>query len=47
MSYHNSTAMTTADILLLSKKIALGIAIFLLPLAVIAGGLWLTWYLFH
>lgn len=47
MLSHNTTAMTTADILLLIKKIGIGIAIFLVPLAVIAGGLWLAWYLFH
>lgn len=47
MLYHKAPVMTTADIFLLIKKIAIGIAIFLLPLAVIAGGLWLVWHLFQ
>jgi hypothetical protein len=39
--------MTSADIILLSKKIAVGILIFLVPLAVIAGGLWLAYSFFQ
>jgi len=39
--------MTTSDVLLLVKKIAVGIAVFLVPLAIIATGLWLTWHLFQ
>jgi hypothetical protein len=34
--------MTTADVIILSKKIAVGILIFLIPLAIIAGGLWIA-----
>jgi hypothetical protein len=34
--------MTTTDVIILSKKIAVGILIFLIPLAIIAGGLWLA-----
>lgn len=33
--------MTTTDVIILSKKIAVGILIFLIPLLIIAGGLWL------
>lgn len=47
MLYHKTTFMNTADVFLLVKKIAIGIAIFLLPLAVIAGSLWLVWRLFQ
>jgi hypothetical protein len=39
--------MTTADILLLIRKIAVGILIFLVPLAIIAGGIWLLSILFN
>jgi len=34
--------MTTTDVIILSKKIAVGILIFLIPLVIIAGGLWLA-----
>jgi hypothetical protein len=34
--------MTTGDVIILSKKIAVGILIFLIPLVIIAGGLWLA-----
>ena len=34
--------MTTTDVIILSKKIAVGILIFLIPLTIIAGGLWLA-----
>jgi hypothetical protein len=39
--------MTTADVIILSKKIAVGILIFLIPLVIIAGGIWLAHGLFH
>jgi hypothetical protein len=35
-------AMNLTDAWLLTKKILLGIAITLVPLAILAGGLWLT-----
>jgi hypothetical protein len=38
--------MNAADIALLVKKIAVGIFIFLLPLLIIAGGIWLAYNLF-
>lgn len=34
--------MTTADLIILTKKIAVGILIFLIPLLIIAGGIWLA-----
>jgi len=34
--------MTTGDVIILSKKIAVGILIFLIPLVIIAGGIWLA-----
>lgn len=34
--------MTTGDFIILSKKIAVGILIFLIPLLIIAGGIWLA-----
>jgi hypothetical protein len=34
--------MTTTDVIILTKKIAVGILIFLIPLVIIAGGLWLA-----
>jgi hypothetical protein len=34
--------MTTGDFVILSKKIAVGILIFLIPLVIIAGGIWLA-----
>ncbi|SEN96908.1 hypothetical protein [Niastella yeongjuensis] len=34
--------MTITDLIILSKKIAVGILVFLIPLAIIAGGLWLA-----
>lgn len=34
--------MTVTDVIILSKKIAVGILIFLIPLVIIAGGLWLA-----
>jgi hypothetical protein len=39
--------MTIADILLLIRKIAVGIFIFLVPLAIIAGGIWLLSIFFN
>jgi hypothetical protein len=35
--------MTIADVALLAKKIAVGILIFLIPLALIAGGIWVAY----
>jgi hypothetical protein len=34
--------MTTTDVIILSKKIAVGVLVFLIPLVIIAGGLWLA-----
>jgi hypothetical protein len=34
--------MTSADVLLLVKKIAVGILLTLVPLALIAGGIWIA-----
>jgi hypothetical protein len=34
--------MNTNDIQTLGKKIAVGVLIYLIPLAIIAGGLWFT-----
>jgi len=34
--------MTTGDVIILSKKIAVGILIFLIPLVIIAGGIWIA-----
>jgi len=34
--------MTTGDYIILSKKIAVGILIFLIPLLIIAGGIWIA-----
>jgi len=34
--------MTTTDAIILSKKIAVGILVFLVPLVIIAGGIWLA-----
>jgi hypothetical protein len=34
--------MLTADLILLLKKIAVGIVITIVPLGILAGGLWLT-----
>jgi hypothetical protein len=34
--------MTTTDFIIISKKIAVGILIFLIPLLIIAGGIWLA-----
>jgi len=39
--------MTTGDIIILSKKIAVGILVFIVPLAVIAGSIWLACSLFQ
>ena len=41
--------MTTGDFVILSKKIAVGILIFLIPLVIIAGGIWLasTFFINH
>jgi hypothetical protein len=39
--------MTTGDFVILSKKIAVGILIFLIPLVIIAGGIWLAQALYH
>ena len=38
--------MTTGDFVIISKKIAVGILIFLIPLVIIAGGIWLANTLF-
>jgi hypothetical protein len=38
--------MTVTDVVILSKKIAVGIFVFLVPLAIIAGGIWLAYNLF-
>lgn len=47
MLYHKTAFMNTADVFLLVKKVAIGIAIFLLPLAIIAGSLWLISHLYQ
>ncbi len=39
--------MTLTDVVIISKKIAVGILVFLLPLAIIAGGIWLAYTLFQ
>jgi hypothetical protein len=39
--------MTTGDMIILSKKIAVGILIFLIPLVIIAGGIWLAHTFFN
>jgi hypothetical protein len=39
--------MTFSDVLLLIRKIAVGILLTLIPLLLIAGGIWLTWRLFN
>ena len=39
---HKTFIMTTGDVIILSKKIAVGILIFLIPLVIIAGGIWLA-----
>ncbi len=39
--------MTLTDVVILSKKIAVGMLVFLIPLAVIAGGIWLAHALFQ
>jgi len=39
--------MTTGDVIILSKKIAVGILVFLIPLVIIAGGIWIANALFH
>lgn len=38
--------MTTHDIQTLGKKIAVGILVYLIPLLIIAGGLWFTNHVF-
>lgn len=38
--------MTANDFQTLGKKIAVGILVYLVPLVIIAGGLWLTNHLF-
>lgn len=37
-----SNAMKLSDVWLLSKKIAVGVVITVVPLAILAGGLWMT-----
>ncbi|WP_255492093.1 hypothetical protein [Chitinophaga sp. Cy-1792] len=37
--------MTISDIILITKKIAIGIIIFLVPLVAVAGSLWLIYSL--
>jgi len=39
--------MTIADITILTKKIAVGFLIFLIPLLIIAGGIWLAYNFFQ
>ncbi len=39
--------MTLSDVLLLIRKIAVGIFLTLVPLLLIAGGIWLIWRLFN
>jgi len=39
--------MTINDVTILTKKIAVGILIFLVPLTIIAGTIWLAYYLFQ
>lgn len=39
--------MTIADIFLLIRKIGVGIFLTLVPLLLIAGGIWLAWKLFN
>lgn len=39
--------MTFTDIIIISKKIAVGILVFLVPLAIIAGGIWLAHTIFQ
>lgn len=39
--------MTFADLVLLTKKIAIGILIFLIPLVIIAGSIWIIHFLFN
>ncbi len=39
--------MTFADLVLLTKKIAIGIIIFLVPLLIVAGSIWFLHYLLH
>lgn len=42
MLIHKKNKMTVNDLFLLAKKILVGIIIFLVPLLVIAGFLWLS-----
>jgi len=39
--------MTLADIVLITKKIAIGIVIFLIPLIVISGTIWIVFNLLN
>ncbi|TWF37314.1 hypothetical protein FHW36_107241 [Chitinophaga polysaccharea] len=39
--------MTLADIVLITKKIAIGIVIFLIPLIVISGAIWFVFNLLN
>lgn len=39
--------MTLADIVLITKKIAIGIIIFLIPLIVISGAIWIVFNLLN
>lgn len=39
--------MTTTDVAILTKKIAIGTIIFLVPLIIIAGSIWLLHFLLN
>lgn len=39
--------MTIADLWLLIRKIIVGIVLTLIPMLLIAGGIWLIWQLFN
>ncbi|HEY8955472.1 hypothetical protein [Chitinophaga sp.] len=39
--------MTLTDLVIITKKIAIGIIIFLVPLIIIGGSIWLIHFLFN
>lgn len=39
--------ITFSDVVLLARKIAVGIVLTLIPFVLIAGGIWLAWQLFR
>lgn len=39
--------MTLSDVILLIRKITVGVILVLIPLALIAGGIWLAWQWIH